>query len=106
MKEIVLPLPTEMDSQEVNTAKRLASEHWGGFTATEASGGWKAPDGSVVTEPVEVLTIVADDSHEEDETTPKQWAQTVAKCLARNTAQEEVMWFIRHIHAGGFETGD
>jgi hypothetical protein len=36
-------------------------EDFGGFTATHSFGGWKSPDGTVVTEAVMVYTIAMED---------------------------------------------
>ena len=102
MKEIVLPLPDGIDSQITDRVKRLATEHWGGFTETNAKGGWESPNGEVITEPVNLLTVLAENEHE-DGTTPKQWAETMARVVSEESDEESVMWFVRQIHAGGFE---
>lgn len=102
MKEIVIPLPTGIDTQITDRVKRLAGRHWGGFTVVEAQGGWVSPNGETITEPVEVLTVLAEDKHE-DGTTPEQWARTMAKCVSDDSDEDVVMWFVRQVAAGGFE---
>jgi hypothetical protein len=105
MREIVIPLPTAVDDSITERVKRLASRHWGGWTAQEATGGWQGPDGETVTEPVEVLTVVADGPHE-DGTEPQQWARVMAKQVAKESDETEVLWFVRRLAAGGTESGE
>jgi hypothetical protein len=105
MREIVIPLPTAVDDSITERVKRLAARHWGGWTAQEATGGWQGPDGETVTEPVEVITVVADGPHE-DGTTPEQWARVMAEQVAKESDETEVLWFVRRLAAGGTESGE
>jgi hypothetical protein len=101
MQEIVIPLPTGIDSDLTDRVKRRAVEHFGGFTTHRAEGGWKSPDGDVITENVEVLTVVADES---DETPAESWAKATARHVASESDESAVMWFVRQIAAGGMES--
>ena len=103
MKEIVIPLPEGIDSSITDRVKRLAAEHWGGFTEMPAAGGWESPNGEIITEPVNVLTVVASDEHDRDGTTPEQWARTTARVVAKESDESQVLWFVRQLAAGGFE---
>ncbi len=103
MYEIIIPMPTAMSDRLTDRVKRRAADHFGGFTVQEANGGWVAPNGELVTEPVEVLTVVATD---ESETPAEPFARATAKHLASESDETEVMWFIRQVEAAGFESGD
>jgi len=94
-------MPCGIDNELTDRVKRRAAEHYGGFTVANADGGWKAPNGELVTEPVEVLTVLADDSAE---TPPESFARATAKHLARESDETEVMWFVRQVAAMGFES--
>jgi len=102
MKEIVIPIPTDVSTQLTDRVKGRMAEHYGGFTVTQADGGWKAPNGELVTEPVQVLTTVADES----DTPAESFGRATAKHVAAESDETEVMWFVRHVAAGGFESGD
>lgn len=102
MYEIVIPIPTDVSNRLTDRVKGRMAEHFGGFTVQEASGGWVSPNGETVTEPVEVLTTVASES----DVNPEAFGRATARHVASESDETEVMWFVRQVAAGGFESGD
>lgn len=99
MKEIVIPIPTAVSERITDRVKGRMAEHYGGFTATDGKGGWVSPNGETITEPVEVLTTVADES----DTPAEPFARATARHVSEESDETTVMWFVRQIAAGGFE---
>lgn len=111
MQQIVIPIPTEVDVQVRERVRNRMAETYGGFTAHVAEGGWKAPDGQLITEKVDVITAVAEGGEtvntvagESPEIAPEPFARATARHVARESDQTEVMWFVRPITACGFES--
>lgn len=103
MYEIVIPLPKGIDDRLTDRVKARAAKEFGGFTTTDAQGGWVAPNGETVTEPVTVLTVVADRTDPTDGPTAETWAKVTARHVSEESDETTVMWFVRQITAGGFE---
>jgi hypothetical protein len=103
MKEIVIPVPTNVGQNERETVKNRMAETYGGHTTYMARGGWHAPDGRLIGEEVEVITCLAD---ERDGHPPRAFAEANANWLARNTDEDSVLWFVRQIANHGFESVD
>jgi len=101
MYELVIPIPTAVSETVRNRVKRRMAERFGGFTATTADGGWLAPDGQVVAERVEVITAVADETAE---MSASAFGRATANHVARETDESEVLWFVRDVADGGFES--
>lgn len=101
MHEIVIPIPTEVDVQVRERVRNRMAETYGGFTAHVAEGGWKAPDGQLITEKVDVVTAVADETAD---ISPDEFARATARHVARESDESEVMWFVRPVAAMGFES--
>lgn len=101
-QEIVIALPKAIDDKLLERVTSNAAEQFGGYTIIEASGGWVSPNGEIIQEPVNLLTIVTEDL--DDETiTPKSWARGTARHVRKESSETSVLWFIRNIVAGGFE---
>jgi hypothetical protein len=72
----------------LETLKSRACDHYGGFTAYEASGGWMGPNG-VVEEPVTVLEILVPESANVE---PETFAKVNARWMFRATDEQMVMF--------------
>jgi hypothetical protein len=104
MKEILIPMPHGMNDKAKRRVQERAAEDWGGFTLIPMSGGWKAPDGRIVTEPGDMLTVAADP--ESSEISPESWAKISAQHLAKETDETEVMYMVRPLEKMGFVTAE
>jgi hypothetical protein len=89
-------MPKGMDDSVVQAAKNHFADEFGGYTVIDGRGGWKSPDGQLITEDTEVVEVAG-----MDETR----AKSTANWLANRTDETEVMYQTVE-SAVGFASGD